>query len=55
MCLQHRVYQAGRDGGDRYEEWEMPACGRWGQFGDLEKINLLIQQDVLEENGGNRG
>ena len=55
MCLQHRVYQAGRDGGDRYEEWEMRGCGRWGQFGDLEKINLLIQQDVLEENGGNRG
>ena len=54
-CACSIEYQAGRVGGDQYEEQEMPGCGRWGQFGDLEEINLLTQQDVLEENAGNRG
>lgn len=55
MCLQHRVCEAGRVGGDRYEEREMPGRGRRGPFGDLEEINLLTQQDFLEEKQGNRG
>lgn len=55
MCLQHSVCEAGRVGGDWYEEREMPGRGRRGQFGDLEELNLLTQQDFLEENGGNRG